>query len=101
MRIVAVGFAAAADGQLFTVDRPTHLYRVATTATKTVVSFDPSSTIANVINLPPSGVNQSLVYAATGSTVQFDVAYDLQLGEQLYISVGAAGQVLLFFRDPT
>jgi hypothetical protein len=98
LRQVILGFAAAADGRAYTVDRDCSLVAVTATSGKAVVSQDPGSTVANSVTAPASAELKNLLLA-TASAGQYQLNAQLRKGEVIYISSGSAGTVGLLFDD--
>lgn len=101
MRPVAVSFAAAKDGQALLIDRDTRLSYVWSSTASALVTTDPSATIANTINTPASAVLSTMIANCTGTKpAVIPTDFPLSAGEQIYLSISAAGIVQLFFTDP-
>jgi hypothetical protein len=98
LRPVIHGFAAAADGRKYTIDRDCTLVSVTATSGKAVVSQDGSSTIANCVTAPASAELKN-VLLATASAGQYQLNFQLRRNEDIFISSGSAGSVGLLFDD--
>lgn len=104
MRPVGIGFSAAADGRAYRVDRNTVLSWVIT-PTSTIISTDPSATIANRTTTPADRVFTDVIMRTAAGAFNANmlggvVGFQLSLDEIIYISAAAAGLVLIFFDDP-
>jgi hypothetical protein len=69
-------------------------------STSTVISTDPTATIANRITAPSAG-NYADTMFASGTSGQWTLNYPLKAGENIFISVAGTSKLMLFFADPS
>ena len=92
-------FSAPADGRPVSIDRDTVLESFTCSHSGgCVISTDPARTVTNTL-ATPTDAQLNNVIGASKSTAQISAAFLLSAGEMIFVSSGAAGVVLLLFRD--
>lgn len=101
MRPVTINFSAAADGRAVYIDRETVLSYVLHTV-NSVVSCDPTATVANRITAPSDTIRLSdiSIRSAAGALLpEIFTDFPLSTGEVIFVSATGVGSVILYFTD--
>lgn len=98
MRPVCITAAAATDAIPLSIDRACQLDSIQPT-TRCTVSTDQTVTVAGTITTPATtGQIKNVIFAASTISPP-NIAFPLSEGEVIYVGLGAAGNVVLFFTD--
>lgn len=95
MRALAVQFSVATDGYAVQMEKDAVLLGFVSGG-NVVLSYDPSSTIANSLTLPTTGLKNNLILATAGSGY-IPLATPVSSGEVIFVSSKTAGTVMLYF----